>query len=384
MSGNIKADGTVTAAGKGGICIPTADKNAQFRKLKNILENQTCFDCPNTRPTWASVTYGVFLCLDCSATHRSMGVHLTFVRSVDLDEWTQSQIDAMRLGGNGNARMYFRKHGFTDLYGSKVEKKYKSKAAQSYKAELAKLVEAEALKRGESTAPTSEESSGGNSLLTNLDLLDQRNQEEEAKIKLEAARSGSNGGSMTGARVLEPKGKLASSLVGASKLQVKPVGNLGTLRKPSNESSTGGSLLLRKKSSLSVSSKSKPRATKLSVNVPVSGGDAGSGVEDDAFEDIEETRKSVAEAQAKAKQEAEDAALAKKLQEEMFIHGAVVSNSFDSQPQVVLKQPVVAVTPAVVDVKAALPSATSMPKRSTKDENLAKLKDMTSDFFSQM
>jgi hypothetical protein len=304
---------------------------------------------------------------------------------VDLDEWTQSQIDAMRLGGNGNARMYFRKHGFTDLYGSKVEKKYKSKAAQSYKAELAKLVEAEALKRGESTAPTSEESSvGGNSLLTNLDLLDQRNQEEEAKIKLEAARSGSNGGSMTGARVLEPKAKLASSLVGASKLQVKPVGNLGTLRKPSNESSTGGSLLLRKKSSLSVSSKSKPRATKLSMNVPVSGAAAGSGVEDDAFEDIEETRKSVAEAQAKAKQEAEDAALAKKLQEEMFIHGTVVSNSFDSQPQVALKQPVVAVTPAVVDVKAALPSATSMPKRSTKDENLAKLKDMTSDFFSQM
>mmetsp|Transcript_28101 Transcript_28101/g.34208 ORF Transcript_28101/g.34208 Transcript_28101/m.34208 type:complete len:80 (-) Transcript_28101:308-547(-) len=38
----------------------------------------------------------VFLSLDCSATHRAMGVHLTFVQSVDLDEWTQSQIDAMR------------------------------------------------------------------------------------------------------------------------------------------------------------------------------------------------------------------------------------------------------------------------------------------------
>ena len=84
---------------------------------------------------------GVFLCLDCSSTHRNMGVHLTFVRSVDLDEWTQSQIDAMRLGGNGNARAYFRKHGFTDLYGSKTDKKYKSKAAQSYKVELAKLVQ---------------------------------------------------------------------------------------------------------------------------------------------------------------------------------------------------------------------------------------------------
>ena len=38
------------------------------------------------------ISLGVFLCLDCSATHRSMGVHTTFVRSVDLDEWTQRQI----------------------------------------------------------------------------------------------------------------------------------------------------------------------------------------------------------------------------------------------------------------------------------------------------
>ncbi|XP_057478539.1 probable ADP-ribosylation factor GTPase-activating protein AGD8 [Actinidia eriantha] len=114
------------------------DKNAVFRKLKAKSENKMCFDCNAKNPTWASVTYGIFLCIDCSAAHRSLGVHISFVRSTNLDSWTPEQLKIMSFGGNNRAQVFFKQHGWTD--GGKIEAKYTSRAAELYRQLLLKEV----------------------------------------------------------------------------------------------------------------------------------------------------------------------------------------------------------------------------------------------------
>jgi hypothetical protein len=42
--------------------------------------SQVCFDCNQKNPKWCSSNIGVFLCYQCTSKHRSMGVHISFVR----------------------------------------------------------------------------------------------------------------------------------------------------------------------------------------------------------------------------------------------------------------------------------------------------------------
>eukprot|EP00758_Cryptobia_borreli_P004745 Tbor_TRINITY_DN4556_c0_g2::TRINITY_DN4556_c0_g2_i1::g.15860::m.15860/K12493/ARFGAP2_3; ADP-ribosylation factor GTPase-activating protein 2/3 len=119
------------------------DVEAFKRIIASDPENKKCFECGYPHPLWCDVSHGTFICIECSGAHRGLGVHLTFVRSSTIDDWTNwrpEKLKQMEIGGNRRARLFFETHQVPE---KPLQERYQHDAALMYTSKL----EAEALNK---------------------------------------------------------------------------------------------------------------------------------------------------------------------------------------------------------------------------------------------
>ena len=106
----------------------------QLEELYKEESNSSCFDCDSKPAHWASISNGIFLCLDCSGEHRGFGIGVSFIRSVTMDQWTQEQVNMMKAGGNQRLKDFLTTYEMPD----DIDKKqiYCSKLMQFYRRQL--------------------------------------------------------------------------------------------------------------------------------------------------------------------------------------------------------------------------------------------------------
>ncbi|KGQ01374.1 hypothetical protein PAAG_11955 [Paracoccidioides lutzii Pb01] len=123
--------------------LETRSKLLLIQKTKG---NDRCCDCGAPSPQWASPKFGIFICLNCAGTHRGLGVHISFVRSITMDAFKPAEIQRMEHGGNDPWKLFFDEHSanvaesrvFDD---STIKERYEGDVGEEWKARLTAKVE---------------------------------------------------------------------------------------------------------------------------------------------------------------------------------------------------------------------------------------------------
>ncbi|KAJ6155643.1 Arf GTPase activating protein [Penicillium chermesinum] len=121
----------------------TRTKLVQISKTNG---NDRCCDCGAPSPQWASLKFGTFICLNCAGTHRGLGVHISFVRSITMDAFKHGEIQRMELGGNDPWKEFYDTHTVTVSEGrtfedSTIKERYEGDAGEEWKERLTCKVE---------------------------------------------------------------------------------------------------------------------------------------------------------------------------------------------------------------------------------------------------
>ncbi|KAL2803363.1 hypothetical protein BJX63DRAFT_412210 [Aspergillus granulosus] len=122
------------------------ETKAKLLQYSRVNGNDRCCDCGAPSPQWASPKFGTFICLNCAGTHRGLGVHISFVRSITMDAFKNSETQRMELGGNDTWKEFFESHPITQSEGrtfedSTIKERYEGEVGEEYKERLSAKAE---------------------------------------------------------------------------------------------------------------------------------------------------------------------------------------------------------------------------------------------------
>lgn len=89
--------------------------------ISPVFGNHLCVDCGTegkycctlividafADPKWATINLVALMCIKCSGIHRSLGVHISKIRSTTLDDWEPETMLLFKYLGNRNANSVF-------------------------------------------------------------------------------------------------------------------------------------------------------------------------------------------------------------------------------------------------------------------------------------
>ncbi|KAK3084396.1 hypothetical protein FSP39_012870 [Pinctada imbricata] len=89
-------------------------------KVRAALE--ICADCTASDPTWVSINRGILICDECCSVHRSLGRHISQVKSLTKGQWSPTQLAMVQHLANHGANSIW-EHSLLDPSQSKHGKK---------------------------------------------------------------------------------------------------------------------------------------------------------------------------------------------------------------------------------------------------------------------
>ena len=94
------AASAASAASAADAPLSKVDQLARWTEILKIPGNECCAECASADRSWVVLDYGVLLCIHCAGAHRALGSHISKVRSVDMDVFTDAEFTWLASLGN--------------------------------------------------------------------------------------------------------------------------------------------------------------------------------------------------------------------------------------------------------------------------------------------